>query len=186
MDKKTAILKSVLKIVNREGFYHLNMKKIAEGANVAAGTIYTYFKGKEDLINALYKMIVEEFNQAILSAYDEEDSVQNNYENMMLAAIQHHIAQPDAFSFIEQYTYAPFLFKEIREENFQLLRPMYQLFKKGKEEGIMQPIQDSFLIALVHGPLNTVIKLHLANKVNLKEEDNTKEFLNAVWSAITI
>ena len=37
MDKKQAILKSVLKLVNREGFYHLNMKNIAKEAGIAAG-----------------------------------------------------------------------------------------------------------------------------------------------------
>ena len=46
MDRKKAILKSVLKIVNREGFYHLNMKNCQE-AGVAAGTIYLTLKAKK-------------------------------------------------------------------------------------------------------------------------------------------
>ncbi len=79
MDKKQAILKSVLKLVNREGFYHLNMKKIAQEAGVAAGTIYLYFKGKEDLINALYGMIVNEFNQKVLEGHSDDKSVRDNF-----------------------------------------------------------------------------------------------------------
>lgn len=185
MDRKKAILKSVLKIVNREGFYHLNMKKIAQEAGVAAGTIYLYFKGKEDLINALYLMIVEEFNEQVLSSYCSTNEVYDNYKDMMTAAIQFYIAQPDYFSFVEQYTYAPFLFKQNQEENFQLLRPMYQIFKKGKETGVIKNIQDAFLISLIHGPLNTIIKLHLAKKVDLNEASQQQDFLNAVWSAVS-
>lgn len=186
MDKKTAILKSVLKIVNREGFYHLNMKKIAEEANVAAGTIYIYFKGKEELINALYKMIIEQFNEQILEAYCLEKEPWDNFQDMFSTAIGFYVNQPDYFSFIEQYTYAPFLFKEIREENFQLLSPMYKIFKKGKEKNILKPIDDAYLISLIHGPLNTIIKLHLAKKIDLKIEENKQKFIDAVWTAIAL
>lgn len=186
MDKKEAILKSVLKLVNREGFYHLNMKKIAEGAGVAAGTIYLYFKSKEDLINALYRMIVSEFNEQVLQHYCYAKEVRENFYEMMTSAIDFYITAPDYFSFVEQYTYAPFLFKENQEENFQLLRPMFQIFKKGKESHLIKDIQDAYLISLIHGSLNTIIKLHLAKKIDLHQKTQKDDFLNAVWSAVSL
>lgn len=186
MDKKQAILKSVLKLVNREGFYHLNMKKIAEGAGVAAGTIYIYFKGKEDLINALYQMIVLAFNEQVLSSYCYNKEVKANFDEMMTSAIDFYVKAPDYFSFVEQYTYAPFLFKENQEQNFQLLRPMYQIFQKGKEDHIIKNINDAYLISLIHGPLNTIVKLHLAKKVDLQQSDQKQDFLDAVWSAVSL
>jgi TetR/AcrR family transcriptional repressor of multidrug resistance operon len=184
MDKKQAILKSVLKLVNREGFYHLNMKNIANEAGIAAGTIYLYFKGKEDLINALYGMIVREFNQNVLSGYDEEKSVKENFFDMLDRAINFYLVQPDNFSFIEQYTYAPFLFKENQDENFLLLLPIYKLMRVGKKQNVIRNIPDSILLALIHGPMNTIIKLHLAHKTDLRKKGAKQKFFEAAWQAI--
>lgn len=184
VDKKSAILKSVLKLVNRQGFYHLNMKSIATEAKIAAGTIYLYFKGKEDLINALYSMIMQEFNTYVLASYDEQKSVKENFYAMIRDAVTFYLKHPDHFSFVEQYTYAPFLFKENQEQNFALLLPIYKLMNLGKKEGIVKPIEDSILLSIIHGALNTIIKLHLAKKTNLKQEATQKEFYDAVWFAI--
>lgn len=186
MEKKQAILKSVLKLVNREGFYHLNMKNIAKEANVAAGTIYLYFKGKEDLINALYSMVVNEFNQYVLQGYSDEKTVKDNFYDMLNNAIKFYLTQPDNFSFIEQYTYAPFLFKENQNDNFLLLSPIYKMMNVGKREGVIRNIPDSVLLSLIHGPMNTIIKLHLAHKADLNKKGAIRKFCDAVWEAIVI
>lgn len=186
MDRKDAILKSVLKLVNREGFYHLNMKKIALEAKVAAGTIYLYFKGKEDLINALYELALSDFNDEVAAAYTEERDVKTNFSTMLKTAINFYIDHPDHFSFIEQYTYAPFLFKENREQNFMLLRPIFKLLKKGKKEKLIKNIADEILLSIIHGGMNTMIKLHLAKKYDLKNTKNQNKFYESIWNAIAL
>lgn len=185
MDKKSAILKSVLKLVNREGFYHLSMKKIAEESNIAAGTIYLYFKGKEELINALYDLAISEFNNTVIAAYNDEASIKDNFFGMMDSAIQFYIQHPDHFSFIEQYTYAPFLFKENREQNFTLLRPIFKLFIQGKKVKQIKNLPNEILIAHIHGSLNTIVKLHLAKKYDLSLKKNQKTFLQSIWNCIS-
>lgn len=184
MDKREAILKSVLKLVNREGFYHLNMKNIAKEAGIAAGTIYLYFKGKEELINALYAMILSEFNQQVLAGYDPTQTVQFNFYAMMHNAVEFYLSDSDRFSFVEQYTYAPFLFKEIQEENFLLLLPIYKLMREGKKQGIIKNIPNAVLLALIHGPMNTILKLHLAHKTDLNKKGAKQKFYDSVWNAI--
>lgn len=184
MEKRTAILKSVLRLVNREGFYHLNMKKIASEANVATGTIYLYFKGKEELINALFSMVVTEFNQAVLNAYRPDHPLEDNFRDMLSTAIDYYLRAPDAFSFVEQYTYAPFLFKEVRDQNFSLLLPIYKMMRAGKKQGHIRNIPDAVLLSMIHGPMNTMIKLHLAKKTNLGKKSVRQYFFSTVWQSV--
>lgn len=184
MNKKEAILKSVLKLVNREGFYHLNMKKIASEAKIAPGTIYLYFKGKEELINALYRMIIADFNAQVIKGYHKDEDVRNNFYTMLEYALCFYINEPDNFSFIEQYTYAPFLFKENRDENFVLLLPVYKMMREGKKRKLIRNIPDAVLLALIHGPMNTMIKLHLAKKIDLNKKSTREKLYDAVWNAI--
>lgn len=184
MSKKENILKSVLKLVNREGFYHLSMKKIAEEANVAAGTIYLYFKGKEELINALYNMIITDFNHAVLQGYSKHKTVKENFFDMISKAIEFYLVDTDQFSFIEQYTYAPFLFKENQEENFLLLLPIFKMMKAGKKQNLIKQIPDAILLSIIHGSMNTIIKLHLAKKIDLSKKGSKQKFYESVWQAI--
>lgn len=182
--KKEAILKSVLKLVNREGFYHINMKKIAEEAGIAPGTIYLYFKGKEILINDLYRLIVHSFNKEVLEGFSTERTLKENFFEMISRALNFYLREPDQFGFVEQYTYAPFLFKENQEENFLLLRPIFKMIRDGKQKNIIRKLPDSILLSLIHGPLNTIIKLHLAHKVDLDKKGAKEKFYNAIWGAI--
>lgn len=184
MDKKEAILKSVLKLVNREGFYHLNMKKIAAESNIAAGTIYLYFKGKEELINALYNMIITEFNSKVLEGYNKMRGVKDNFFEMMGNAIEFYLEDTKQFSFIEQYTYAPFLFKENQDENFTLLLPIFKMMKEGKKKTEVKQIPDAFLLSIIHGAMSTIIKLHLAHKIDMNKKSNKTKFIESVWESI--
>lgn len=183
-DKKQAILKGVLKLVNRVGFYHISMKMVAEEAGVAAGTIYLYFKGKEELINELYTMIVSEFNESVLEAYDQDSPIKEVYRAMMSRAVLFYLNNKDYFSFVEQYTYAPFLFKENQEQNFMLLLPLYKMMRAGKKQKMIKNLPDAVLLSMVHGPMNTMLKMHFARKTDLTKAAVQNKFYNACWEAI--
>ena len=49
-DKRARILDAAVKVFARSGFFTATVAEIAHEAGVADGTIYLYFKGKEDLL----------------------------------------------------------------------------------------------------------------------------------------
>src|SRR5690606_31556619 len=53
-DKKKAIFESTLELIKENGFHGTPMSLVAKNACVAAGTIYHYFKSKDELICELY------------------------------------------------------------------------------------------------------------------------------------
>ncbi len=183
-DKKTAILKSVLHLVNSVGFYHLNMKRIAAEAGVAVGTFYLYFKSKEEVINELYNLAVDEFNLAVLKEYDASGSLKEVFMNMLDTAVHFYLEHKDYFSFIEQYTYAPFLFKENQEQNFTLLLPIYKMMRQGKKKQLIKNLPDAILLSFIHGSMNTMIKMHFAKKVDLTKPAMRKKYYEACWDAV--
>ncbi|MDY6862154.1 MAG: TetR/AcrR family transcriptional regulator [Thermodesulfobacteriota bacterium] len=54
-DKKTRIIEAALKIFAKNGFYNSKISEIAKEADVADGTIYLYFKSKDDLLISLFE-----------------------------------------------------------------------------------------------------------------------------------
>ena len=67
-DKRRRILRAATKVFARNGFYHSKVSEIARESDVADGTIYLYFKNKEDLLISIF----EESMDQILTMVREE------------------------------------------------------------------------------------------------------------------
>ena len=55
MDNRTKISQAAVRVFSREGFHQARMKSIAQEAGVAVGTIYNYFKDKDDLLLSVFE-----------------------------------------------------------------------------------------------------------------------------------
>ena len=65
-NKRTAILNSTLSLVSVYGFHGTSMAMIAENASIGAGTIYRYFKNKDELILSLTQDIQHKVVDAMM------------------------------------------------------------------------------------------------------------------------
>lgn len=63
VDKRNALVKATIELVNNSGFHATPMSKIAKMANVSPATIYLYFENKQDLINQVYIEVKTAFTE---------------------------------------------------------------------------------------------------------------------------
>jgi len=54
-DKRDRILKAAIEVFAKNGFYATRVSEIAKAAGVADGTIYLYFKNKEDVLITIFE-----------------------------------------------------------------------------------------------------------------------------------
>ena len=54
-DKRERILRGAVKVFAKKGFYASRVNEIARAAGVADGTIYLYFKNKDDVLTSLFE-----------------------------------------------------------------------------------------------------------------------------------
>jgi TetR/AcrR family transcriptional regulator, fatty acid metabolism regulator protein len=54
-EKRGRILRAAVKIFSRKGFFNSKVSEIARAAEVADGTIYLYFRNKDDLLISLFE-----------------------------------------------------------------------------------------------------------------------------------
>ena len=55
VEKRERILRAAVKVFARKGFYASRVSEIAKAAGVADGTIYLYFKSKDELLTSLFE-----------------------------------------------------------------------------------------------------------------------------------
>src|SRR5436305_2195531 len=72
--KSEAILRAAIKVFARSGFFNAKVADVAREAGVADGTVYLYFKNKDDILVSIFNHISEQalqYARSILAEIDE-------------------------------------------------------------------------------------------------------------------
>src|SRR3954453_21268055 len=87
-DKRARIMDAAVKVFAERGFHTATVAEIARSAGVADGTIYLYFKGKDDLLLRLF----DEKMTALLAEAREELEREKSAPDKLQRFIQLHLA----------------------------------------------------------------------------------------------
>ena len=60
-DKREAILRAAIKVFAQKGYFNSKVADIAGAAGIADGTVYLYFKSKEEILHSVFDRAMEEF-----------------------------------------------------------------------------------------------------------------------------
>ncbi|HEV8533752.1 MAG TPA: TetR/AcrR family transcriptional regulator [Methylomirabilota bacterium] len=75
-DKPQQIIEAAVRVFARRGYYNSRVSDIAREAGIAAGTIYLYFKTKDDILVTLFRDKMAEFVGSLRKAIaDESDAI---------------------------------------------------------------------------------------------------------------
>jgi len=85
-DKREAILRAATSVFAHNGYFNSKVADIAREAGVADGTVYLYFKSKEDILHSIFDRSVEE---ALGDARKQIESVSDPKEKLRQIALLH-------------------------------------------------------------------------------------------------
>src|SRR5205809_2522986 len=60
-DKREAILRAAIKVFARKGYFNSKVADIAAAAGIADGTVYLYFKSKDEILHSIFDRAMAEF-----------------------------------------------------------------------------------------------------------------------------
>ncbi|MCK3658229.1 TetR family transcriptional regulator [Pasteurellaceae bacterium Pebbles2] len=106
-DTLTQIFSATEKIMAREGFHHLSMHKIAKEAKVSPGTIYLYFKNKDELLEQFARRTFNAFLCVIAKNADETLSFFEQYRQMWWNVWHYLCDNPMVLANVNQYRSLP-------------------------------------------------------------------------------
>jgi len=88
-EKRTRLLDSAFDLFSTKGFGKTSIQDIVNGADVAKGTFYLYFKNKEDIRNHLVAAKVSTLFEAAINDLQKEEKMEFDHE--LLYVINHVI-----------------------------------------------------------------------------------------------
>ncbi len=85
-DKREAILRAATGVFARNGYFNSKVADIASAAGVADGTVYLYFKSKEEILHSIFDRTVDE---AVTEAREEIKELADPREKLRRIAHRH-------------------------------------------------------------------------------------------------
>lgn len=182
LEKYEMILEAALKVIAENGFHGSQVSKIAKEAGVADGTIYLYFKNKEDILISLFQerlgSLVSLFNSSIQETNTADEALRKVCE-IHYTELEKHVN----LAYVTQI--------ELRQSSIELrkaigltVKPYIQLIEhileKGVQEGTFRADLDTKLTRLlIFGAMDEVVTSWLiaGRKYSLSAQvDKTVEF----------
>jgi TetR/AcrR family fatty acid metabolism transcriptional regulator len=139
MDKSIRILEAAENIIAKKGYSQARITDIAKAAEVAEGTIYEYFKNKEDL---LYSSLCKHFKNH-LKSLDEIFEIKTPLRKLS-RFIRYHflifLAQPSFLNvFLLNGIFNPHFYRSETFEIFErYLGYVYSILEEGQRDGSMR------------------------------------------------
>jgi TetR/AcrR family transcriptional regulator, fatty acid metabolism regulator protein len=87
-DKRERILSAAERIFARHGFFAAKVSDVAKEAGVADGTIYLYFKSKDDLLISLFERRMQQVNGTLRKAVESVSSPREQLRAFVKAYLQ--------------------------------------------------------------------------------------------------
>ena len=149
-DKRRRILDGALKAFARKGFYNTKVSEIAAEAGVADGTIYLYFKNKDDLLISLFEDRMEWINERLGTELARVKG--KTFERVRTFVHLHFrlvLEDPELAEFItvELRQSAKFV-KEYKNPKFgDYLRILQRLVEQGQREGEIRGDLDARMVS---------------------------------------
>jgi len=152
-DKRNAILDAATRVFAERGLTAAPTSEISKQAGVAEGTLFTYFKTKDDLINALYREIKLELADAMMSDFPRKKSVRARLRHVWDSYVNWGVTNPEQRTVLAQLQVSGMLSKESLEAGGAPFVEIQNMTQDAIEQHILRTDLPIELISKVLGAL---------------------------------
>ncbi len=166
-DKREAILRAAIKVFAGKGFFNSKVADIAKQAGIADGTVYLYFKSKDEILHSIFDRAMVEF---ISEAKREIAGVESPEERLRRVAKLHlerlgadrdmaivfQVELRGSTKFMEEFSAAGFA---------DYLEIISQIFKEGQKQGVFRRGLKPIVCAkILYGALDEMVTNWILSK----------------------
>ncbi|WKL49695.1 TetR/AcrR family transcriptional regulator [Flavobacterium pectinovorum] len=157
-DKREKILKSVLVLTGRQGLASVTISGISKIAGIATGTLYIYFKNKEEVVQLAYAAVEDKMAQEMYRSFDINVLIRESLKQIYINMLNYRLRNYDETVFIDQYQQSGYIqlnFSKQLAEYEKQNKPLYDLLEKGQQEGIIKKVDAIMLISFFDGAVRS-------------------------------
>lgn len=154
-NRREEIIEAALNIFYQKGFYSMKIEEVAQAAGIGKGTVYEYFRSKEELMAAAIEFEFSELEQKISDSADKEKTLAGKLAAIVCQVIRHQQTQKDivrvSFQEISGCVYDLHRIMEMRQRRF--MDQFSVMIDEAAARGEIRPVNPRILMGALMGAL---------------------------------
>lgn len=155
-NKRKAILESAMDLFAERGIAHAPTSAISSAAGVAEGTLFTYFRTKDELLNELYRELRKEMDREMADypyTADARTRLRFVWDRYLNLAMKY----PKRLKIMQQLRSCGRLLKDAEAPNLAIRELLYTT-KEAAEMGGMHNVSAEFLVLLFRAQAEATVE----------------------------
>lgn len=145
-EKFNAIARATFALVEQTGLDGLTMAAIAREAGLATGTLYVYFKSKEELLATVYEQAKTQTACGLLQGDDPTAPMRSRFRRCWQNWLEHRLKYPAQVVFLDRYYNSPWFSEASRDVSTRLIRDWVALVEDAKAQQILKNVPTPLLL----------------------------------------
>lgn len=169
--KFSAILRGAIQVFARAGYFNAKVAEVARAAGVADGTVYLYFKNKDDLLVSIFNTTMAEFNaraQKELAAIADPRQQLRHFAQLHFESLE---ADRDlAVVFQVEFRHSTKFMEQFSETMLaDYLKMLREILERGQQQGVFRSGLNSKVVAkVIFGALDEMVTNWVLSHHNFK------------------
>lgn len=186
MNKKEELLKAALHLFVEFGFHATPTSKIAKEAGVANGTLFHYYKTKEDLILSLYKEINTNSIDYTFANVNKVDSLELVFKSIFTNTIEWAQQNKQEFYFLQQFSNSPYYSLITLEDRNKQSEPHFYFLQEGIKTAILKPLSVELLFTLFNSQIAGINQYLSTEEFSTNKQNKIiNQSFELLWDMIT-
>ena len=183
---KNAIFEATMAVLGEHGFEGLRMDRVAKAAEVSTGTLYNYFKNKDELLlhvlDTRFEPILQEFLKIIKSNVSPPEKLEA-FVREFLMSMQHHRSLVIIIISAEGRSLP---IKEGSNEKHRIVHTIIaDILKEGIGQGIFRSFDTTRTAQLIFGAMRGLVQSRIdADNEPLIVESDISECMDLFFSGL--
>ncbi len=166
-DKYEIILRAAIKVFARKGYFNSKVADIAKKAKIADGTVYLYFKSKEEILHSIFDRMMTEFISEGKKELAEIEEADKKIERIAQLHLEKLGSDRDlAVVFQVQLRGSTKFMREFSAAGFaEYLDIIKKAFEEGQKQGVFRKdINATVCAKILYGALDEMVTNWILSK----------------------
>ncbi len=185
--RRGEILSAALKLFSQKGYHQTSMSEVAKAAEFSIGSLYGFFKNKEDLFFTLLNEEIEEIERQVRPAMGKAAGAKGKLNALATTLFDYFESRWEAFHIFamnqKEFDWAlrADLGDMIRVRQFQFVEVMAGLIQQGIAEGVFRPLRPEQMALAFIGLINGSIIMWIESGRNYSLRERASEILDIFY-----
>lgn len=186
-----SIQDATMRVIARKGMAAATMQEIAEEAGVAKGTIYLYFRDRDELVEKTFERAITELHRRVDIALESEASIERKLRAVLAAEMEFFREHREFFRLYINFRY-PEGNAEQQRRHKRICQPQYRsrlsmiaaVFEKAMDRGEIRRMDPLRLALFISEGTSALIIQRVMEEVPPPEQDDVDLIVGVILEGI--